>query len=81
MKNKDETARRIHRAIEICAHIIYWTGLIVMALLFLAAAAMLISVLMEPGEPEKALTAVGFSVVVIILVSIWVWAKIRRDPN
>jgi hypothetical protein len=42
MKNKDEIAQRIYRAIEIGAHILVWTALIVVALLILTAGAMMI---------------------------------------
>jgi len=85
MKNKNEKARKIHRAIEICAHVVWWIGIIVVGLLILTTGAIIVAIMMKPEEGQETLAGFGIVLVIVATAGLWLCLKCVRgdsdDPN
>ncbi len=68
--------------VRLLVGLIYWSGITIMALVVGLALVTVVWLLAQPGQIEAALCALGACVIIVALIAVWVWAKMKRsEPN
>jgi hypothetical protein len=74
--------RWLWRLVRLLVPGIYWSGIAFFACLVALTISAMVWMLAQPGELEAALCALGVCVIIVALVAVWVWAKMKRsEPN